>query len=39
MSNDQNIPGKNFRSVYSPLHIVVVWGHIHILVVVLLMLP
>jgi len=44
MSNNQNITGKNFRSDFSPLQIVDVCGHIHILfvvvfVVVLTLLP
>lgn len=40
MSNNQNISGKNFRSDFSPLQIVVVCGHIHILfVVVVVVLP
>ena len=29
MSNNQNISGKNFRSHFSPLQLVVVCGHIH----------
>ena len=33
MSNNQNISGKNFISDFSPLQIVVVCGHIHILFV------